>query len=126
MTIDLDEEIIDAEVERMYKQFTERLKMQGIDEELYFTYVGVTKEKVKEDMKKEAEARVKYRYLLEAIVKEEKIEIADKEAKEELKKMADTYKMTEEELLKEFNDSLEVLKYDLAMRKAIEVLKDNN
>ena len=126
MTIDLDEEIIDAEVERMYKQFTERLKMQGIDEELYFTYAGVTKEKVKEDMKKEAEARVKYRYLLEAIVKEEKIEIADKEAKEELKKMADTYKMTEEELLKEFNDSLEVLKYDLAMRKAIEVLKDNN
>ena len=126
MTIDLDEEIIDAEVERMYKQFTERLKMQGIDEELYFTYTGVTKEKVKEDMKKEAEARVKYRYLLEAIVKEEKIEIADKEAKEELKKMADTYKMTEEELLKEFNDSLEVLKYDLAMRKAIEVLKDNN
>ena len=77
-------------------------------------------------MKKEAEARVKYRYLLEAIVKEEKIEIADKEAKEELKKMADTYKMTEEELLKEFNDSLEVLKYDLAMRKAIEVLKENN
>lgn len=126
MTIDLDEEIIDAEVERMYKQFTERLKMQGIDEELYFTYAGVTKEKVKEDMKKEAEARVKYRYLLEAIVKEEKIEIADKEAKEELKKMADTYKMTEEELLKEFNDSLEVLKYDLAMRKAIEILKDNN
>lgn len=126
MTIDLDEEIIDAEVERMYKQFTERLKMQGIDEELYFTYAGITKEKVKEDMKKEAEARVKYRYLLEAIVKEEKIEIADKEAKEELKKMADTYKMTEEELLKEFNDSLEVLKYDLAMRKAIEVLKDNN
>ena len=126
MTIDLDEEIIDAEVERMYKQFTERLKMQGIDEELYFTYAGITKEKVKEDMKKEAEARVKYRYLLEAIVKEEKIEIADKEAKEELKKMADTYKMTEEELLKEFNDSLEVLKYDLAMRKAIEVLKENN
>ena len=103
----------------MMHEYEERLKMQGIDEELYFTYAGVTKEKVKEDMKKEAEARVKYRYLLEAIVKEEKIEIADKEAKEELKKMADTYKMTEEELLKEFNDSLEVLKYDLAMRKAI-------
>ena len=35
MTIDLDEEIVDAEVERMYKEFTNRLKMQGIDEELY-------------------------------------------------------------------------------------------
>ena len=45
MTIDLDEEIVDAEVERMYKEFTNRLKMQGIDEELYFAYAKVTKEK---------------------------------------------------------------------------------
>ena len=126
MTIDLDEEIVDAEVERMYKEFTNRLKMQGIDEELYFAYAKVTKEKVKEDMKKEAETRVKYRYLLEAIVKAEKIEISEKDAKAELKKMAEDYKMTEEDLLKEFNNSLEVLKYDLAMRKAIEVLKENN
>lgn len=126
MTIDLDEEIVDAEVERMYKEFTNRLKMQGIDEELYFAYAKVTKEKVKEDMKKEAETRVKYRYLLEAIVKAEKIEISEKDAKAELKKMAENYKMTEEDLLKEFNNSLEVLKYDLAMRKAIEVLKENN
>ena len=126
MTIDLDEEIVDAEVERMYKEFTNRLKMQGVDEELYFAYDGVTKEKVKEDMKKEAETRVKYRYLLEAIVKAEKIEISEKDAKAELKKMAEDYKMTEEDLLKEFNNSLEVLKYDLAMRKAIEVLKENN
>ena len=124
--IDLDEEIVDAEVERMYKEFTNRLKMQGIDEELYFAYAKVTKEKVKEDMKKEAETRVKYRYLLEAIVKAEKIEISEKDAKAELKKMAENYKMTEEDLLKEFNNSLEVLKYDLAMRKAIEVLKENN
>lgn len=126
MTIDLDKEIVDAEVERMYKEFTNRLKMQGIDEELYFAYAKVTKEKVKEDMKKEAETRVKYRYLLEAIVKAEKIEISEKDAKAELKKMAEDYKMTEEDLLKEFNNSLEVLKYDLAMRKAIEVLKENN
>ena len=126
MTIDIDEEIVDAEVERMYKEFTNRLKMQGIDEELYFAYAKVTKEKVKEDMKKEAETRVKYRYLLEAIVKAEKIEISEKDAKAELKKMAEDYKMTEEDLLKEFNNSLEVLKYDLAMRKAIEVLKENN
>ena len=33
----------------MYKEFTNRLKMQGIDEELYFAYAKVTKEKVKED-----------------------------------------------------------------------------
>lgn len=123
MTIELDEEIVDSEVERMYKDFVERLKMQGVEEELYFTYTGITKEKVKEDMKKEADKRVRYRYLLEAIIKEEKIEVSEDTAKEELKKMAEKYNMTEENLLKEFNGSLEVFKYDQAMRKAIEVLK---
>lgn len=123
MTIELDEEIVDAEVERMYKDFVERLKMQGVEEELYFTYTGITKEKVKEDMKKEADKRVRYRYLLEAIIKEEKIEVSEDTAKEELKKMAEKYNMTEEDLLKEFNGSLEVFKYNQAMRKAIDVIK---
>ena len=44
---------------------------------------------------------------------------------EEVKKMADMYKMTEEDIMKELG-SLEVVKYDLAMQKAIELLKENN
>lgn len=125
MTIDLDKEIIDAERDAIYDDFAKRLSGQGISEELYFAYTKTSKEKVLEDMAKEAELRLKYRYLLEAIVKEEKIEVSDKEAKEELKKMADEYKMTEEELLKEVR-SLEALKYNLRMEKAIQVLKENN
>ena len=39
--------------------------------------------------------------------------------------MADMYHMTEEEIMKELG-TLEVVKYDLAMQKAIEVLKENN
>ena len=39
--------------------------------------------------------------------------------------MADMYKITEEEIMKELG-SLEVVKYDLAMQKAVEVLKENN
>lgn len=125
MTIDLDKEIVDAEIERMHKQFVKRLEMQGISEELYYAYAGVKKEDVTKQMAEEAEKRVKYRYLLEAITKEEKIKITDKEAKAELKKMSETYKTTEEEILKELG-TLEVLKYDLAMQKAVEVLKENN
>ena len=99
--------------------------MQGVNEELYFAYSGAKKEDIMKDMKKEAKKRVEYRYLLEAIVKAEKIEIEEKEAKEEVKKMADMYKMAEEDIMKEIG-SLEVVKYDLAMQKAIELLKENN
>lgn len=125
MTIELDKEIIDAEIDRMYKQFVQRLQMQGVSEELYLAYSGVKKEDILKDMEKEAEARVKYRYMLEAIAKEEKINPTEEEAREELKRVAEMYKVSEEELLKEFG-SLDVVKYDLSMRKAIEILKDNN
>ena len=117
--------VIDAETDRMYKNFIEKLKMQGVTEELYFAYSGAKKEDIMKDMKKEAEKRVVYRYLLEAIVKAEEITISDKDAKDEVKKMADMYKMTEEDIMKELG-SLEVVKYDLAMQKAIELLKENN
>lgn len=125
MKVEIDEEIIDDEANRMYKNFIERLKMQGVTEELYFAYSGAKKEDIMKDMKKEAEKRVAYRYLLEAIVKAEEITISDKDAKAEVKKMADMYKMTEEDIMKEL-ESLEVVKYDLSMQKAIELLKENN
>lgn len=125
MKVEIDEEIIDEEAKRMYKNFIERLKMQGVTEELYFAYSGAKKEDIMKDMKKEAAKRVEYRYLLEAIVKAEEIKISDKDAKAEVKKMADMYKITEEEIMKELG-SLEVVKYDLAMQKAVEVLKENN
>jgi len=125
MTIELDEELIEAERERMYKNFVEKLQMQGLNEELYFTYAGITKEDALKEMEKASEKRLKEGYLLEAIIKEEKIEIKEEEVKEELKKMCDLYNITEEQLLKEFG-STEALKYELRLRKAIEVLKENN
>lgn len=125
MTIELDEELIDAEADRMYNEFVQRLAMQGVNEELYFAYSGAKKEDILKDMKKEAEIRLNYRYLLEAIAKEEKIEVSDEEAHHELHHMCEHYHMTEEELMKEIG-SLEVVKYDVRMKKAIDVLKENN
>ena len=84
-----------------------------------------TEEDLREKMHDEALKIVKLRLLLEAIVKAEEITISDKDAKDEVKKMADMYKMTEEDIMKELG-SLEVVKYDLAMQKAIELLKENN
>lgn len=125
MTIDLDKEIVEDEANRMYKDFVNKLKMQGVSEELYFAYAGVKKEDVLKDMEKEAEKRVTYRYLLENIAKEEKINVSDKDAKEELKTICEKYKMTEEELLKELG-GIEAIKYDISMRKALDILKENN
>ena len=118
MKVEIDDEIVDAEAERMYSEFMQRMSMQGINEEMYLQYAGTTKEDVVKQMNPEALRRVKNRYLLEAVIKEEKLSVSDKDAKKELKDMAVKYNMTEEEVEKAIG-GLEMLKYDLTMRKAI-------
>ena len=65
---------------------------------------------------------LKSRYLLEAIVEKENIEVSDDELDAEIKKMAEMYNITEEEVLAEIENK-DYIKYELKMRKAIDVLK---
>ena len=122
MKVEIDDEIVEVEAERMYKEFMQRMSMQGINEEMYLGYANTTKEEVLKQMNPEALKRVKNRYLLEAIIKEEKLAVSDKDAKKELKDMAVKYNMTEEDVEKAIG-GLEMLKYDMTMRKAIDILK---
>jgi len=123
--VEIPEEMIKDETNRMIGEFSEQLKMQGIEFSQYLQMVNITEDKIREDMKPEAEKRVNYRLLLDEIAKAENIEINDEEAKAEAKVLAEKYGMKEDELLKAFG-GLEMIKYDLRYRKTIELLKENN
>jgi trigger factor len=73
-------------------------------------------------MRNDASIRVKYRFMLEEIVKLEDIKISDKEVKEEIEKAAKAYNMPVEEF-EHHVASKDMIKYELEMRKAIEVIK---
>ena len=122
MTVELDEELISEEQERMYEDFLDKLAMQGLTEDIYLKYANTTKEDILKEMHPEAEKRVKYRYLLEAVIKAEKIKTTDKEAEKEAEEYAKKYNITKEEFIKQIGN-LDVLKYELNMRKAIDVMK---
>ena len=122
MIVELDEELISEEQERMYEDFLDKLAMQGLTEDIYLKYANTTKEDMLKEMHPEAEKRVKYRYLLEAVIKEEKIKTTDKEAEKEAEEYAKKYNITKEEFIKQIGN-LDVLKYELNMRKAIDVMK---
>lgn len=122
MKIEIEEEMIDAEQEGMYSDLLEKLKMQGLTEEIYLQYANTTKEKIKEQMKEEAEKRIKYRYLLKAIIKAEKLKVTDKQVEKEIDDMAKQYNVSKEEILKEIKN-IEYVKQDMLMRKALEVIK---
>ena len=125
MKVEINPEIIDEEVHRMIHQFEDQLKMQGIKLDDYMAITGMTHEKLHEQMEPEATKRIKYRYLLEAIAEAEKIDFTDEEVQAKSKEMAENYGITEEELLKAYG-SLDIVKYDMKMHKAIEILKENN
>lgn len=125
LKVEINEEIIDDEVHRMIHQFEDQLKMQGIKMADYMKVTGLTHEALHEQMEPEAIKRVKYRYLLEAIALDQKIDFTDKEVDEKSKEMAENYGISVDELLKAYG-SLDVVKYDMKMHKAIEILKENN
>ena len=124
-TIDLPEELVHEEIHHMIDNYKERLKMQGLTLEQYMEFTKQTIDKLESQLEPEAKKNITYRYMLEEIAKLENIEISDKDAKEEAKHLSEMYQMTEEELVNAFG-GIDLIKYDLKMRKTIELLKENN
>ena len=122
-TVDIPEELIHEEAHHMVHNYEEQLKMQGITLDMFYEYTNSNEEALVKQMEPEAEKRVKYRFILEEIVALEKIEITDKEAEDHAEEIAKQYNMKKEDLLKEYG-GLEVLKYDMKMQKALDLLKD--
>ncbi len=120
--VDIPHAMIHEEIDRMIRQYEENLKMQGLTLEQFYQFTSSNEQALKDQMHEEAEKRVLYRLMLEEIAKTEKIEIDDKQANEEAEKLASKYQLPKDEFLKLFG-GLEMVKYDLMMRGAMEALK---
>ncbi len=120
--VDIPEAMISEELDRMVGQYSDHLKMQGITLEQFYKLTNSDEAALKDQMRPEAIKRITYRLMLEEIAKKEKIEIDDKEAQEEAKKLAEKYQMKEDEFLSAFG-GIDIVKYDMRMRKAMEILK---
>lgn len=120
--VDIPDVMISEEQDRILRQYEENLKMQGLTLEQFYQFTNSDEAALREQMKDEATKRVTYRLMLEAIAKAEKIEITDEKANEEAETLAKRYQMPVDEFLKAFG-GIEMIKYDLEMRGAIDALK---
>ena len=123
--VDIPEEMVEEEIDRLLHRFEEQIKMQGISLEVYYQFTRTTEKDLRNQLEKEAYNHVLYRLMLEEIAKLEKIEITDKDADEEANKLSEKYNMKKEEFLNAFG-GIDMIKYDLEMRKVIDLLKENN
>ena len=121
--IDVPETMINDEEERMVDHFAEHIKMQGISLEQFFQYTNSNRESLKAQYKDEALKRIKYRLILEEIIKKEKIKVTDKEIDTKIEELAKKYNMTKEEVKKQYGENMDYIKYDLEVNKAFDIIK---
>lgn len=123
--VDIPEEMVDEEVERLKKRFEQQLAMQGLSLDTYYQFTKSNEEDLKTQLEKEAYSNVLYRLMLEEIMNLEKIEVTEDEADKEASALAEKYQMEKDSFLKEFG-GLDMVRYDLEMRKTLELLKELN
>ena len=123
--VDIPEEMVEEEIDRLINRYEEQLKMQGISLEMYYQFTKTTEKELRANMEKEAYNHVLYRLMLEEIANIEKIEISDDEAQKEAEELAKKYQMKKDDFIKMFGGS-EMVQYDLEIRKVIELLKEYN
>ena len=123
MKVEINKEIIDSEVDRMIRQYSQELRQQGFTFEQYLQMTGTKLEDVKNMMSEQATARIKVRYLLEAVAKEEKIKVTKEEVKDYIKEQAKKYDIKEEEFT-EYVGGEDAIEYDLKLNKALDIIKE--
>ena len=123
--IDIPEPMIDLQTRQMADDFARRIMQQGLTLEQYFQFTGLSEEKMMEEMKPQAEKRIRTRLVLEAVAAAENIEVSDERLEEELQKMADSYQM-EVDKLKEFmgENEKKQMKEDIAVQDAVTFITD--
>ncbi len=124
--MEIPEAMLETQQRQMVDEFAQRITMQGMSMEQYMQFTGATYEKMIEQVKPQAEERIKSRLVLEAIAKAENIVATEEDYDEEMKTMAEVYQM-EIDKVKELMGEREKknIMQDLAVRKAAEFVAKN-
>ena len=124
--MDLPEAMVDTQARQMLDEFAQRMQQQGLTLDQYIQFTGMTADKMMDELRPQAEKRIKTRLVLEAIAKAENIEITDEKLDEEIAKMAEAYQMEADKLKSFMGDKeKEQMKQDMAVQEAITFVVDN-
>ena len=118
--VELPAEMVEDEVHRAMNEFMGNMQRQGISPEMYFQLTGTTEEDLHKQYEADADKRVKTNLVIEAIAKAEGFEASDEEIEKEINDLASEYNMEVEQVRNLL--SADMLKHDIAMKKAVEVV----
>lgn len=124
--VEIPEVMVKNEVDNMLKDFENNLRYQGMDLNTYYQYTGTSKEILEDQMKEDAEKRVRISLAVDAVSKSEGVEATEEDMEAEYKKMADIYKLEVEKIKEIFQNSQdEAIKSTIVARKTVDLLLEN-
>ncbi len=124
--IDIPEAMLRTQEENLANEFAQNLRYQGMQLETYLQYTGQTREQFLEQLKPQAEQRIRNSLVLEAVAAAENIEANEEDLEKEFQKMSDQYRTPLENVKKLFEDESmkDDLKKDICIRKAADLITD--
>lgn len=126
--VDVPAVMVENEIGNMLEEFEGRLRTQGMSLDLYYQFSGQSEAALKEQMRPDAEKRVRNNLVLHAIAKAEGLEATDEELEKELQDMSEQYRRSIDELRRilETNGRIDDIRNELSVKKAVDFLVDNS
>lgn len=122
-SMDIPEAMVDMQVQNMINDYARRMQGQGMSFDQYMKYTGMTVEQLKAQTRPQAEKTIRTRLVLEAVVKAENIEVSDEKLEEEIRNMANSYKMEPDQVRSYMGErGIEQMKEDMAVQEAVDFL----
>lgn len=124
--MDIPDAMIETQQKQMVDEFAQRISMQGLSMEQYLQFTGTNYNQMVEQVKPQAEKRIKSRLVLEAVAAAENLEVTDEEYDKEIEVMAEAYQMDVDKV-KEMLGEREAknIRKDLLVRKAADFVVEN-
>ena len=121
--MELPQPMVDTQAREMVENYARRLQSQGLNINDYMKYTGMTPEKLMEQMRPEAEKRIKTRLVLEKVVEVENVEVSDEKLDEQISEIAASYKLEGAKLKEMMGErEKEQIREDLKVQAAIDLL----
>ena len=121
--VELPAEMVHEEVHRQMQHYLNDMRRNGITPEMYYQITGTTEADLHHMMEKDADVRTKTNLVLEQIVKDENIEVTEADVDAEVKELAAQYGMEEGAVRAAV--SVEMLKNDISMKKALALITES-
>ena len=119
--MDIPDAMVETQQRQMIQEFAQNIQMQGLSIEQYFQFTGLTADKMMDQVKPQAEKRIKSRLVLEAVVKAENIAATDEDFDKEVERMAEMYQMEVDKVKETLGEEgKKQIMEDLAISKAVE------